>query len=472
MGREIDKESFTSEDRAEFAKRLRSETLLLIEMLEEGHLSKNHSNGGFELEGWLCDQNFDPTPRNIEFLNCLNNSDATTELAKFNFEFNAPKFEIKADAFDNAKTHFDGLLKSTNICAKELDLNPVFIGILPTAKPEHFITDNMTPLHRYRAMNNEILHARHGHGIKINIEGHDALHTNLHSVMLEAATTSFQVHFQINAKSAHHYYNASLMASGPIMACCGNSPYLFQNSLWRETRIPLFEQAVSLGRNSPQRVSFGNSYISNICECFEENMDIHQAIIPMLFDTPSEKFAHLSLQNGVVWRWNRPIIGFDDDGTPHTRIEHRILPAGPSVKDMIANAAFYYGLTQYFGSRLENGAPQTLDFSHAKHNFYAGARFGLKAQFHLPNKTMTAKEYILEFALEFAKLGLEELGIHNESINKYLGIIEKRTQSGQTGAIWFERMVGILNTDFNAALRIYKELQDSGEEIANWPTNV
>ncbi len=468
MGQEIDKENFSQSDKAEFHKRLQSETLLLIEMLEEGHFSQNHGIGGFELEGWLCDNDFNPAPKNLEFLNHLNNTDATTELAKFNFEFNTPKFLVKGNAFENAEKHFENLLTQCNETAKDMDLNSVFIGILPTAKPSDFIADNMTQLHRYRAMNNEILKARHGHGIKINIEGHDALNISLNSVMMEAATTSFQIHFQIPAKSAHHYYNASSIASALVMAVAGNSPFLFQNSLWRETRIPLFEQAVCLGRKTPQRVTFGKAYLENITQCFEENLDTHEAIIPMLFDTPTEKFKHLALQNGVVWRWNRPIIGFDDDGTPHTRIEHRILPAGPTIKDMIANAVFYFGLTQYFGEKFENNEAPEIDFSRARQNFYAAARFGLKAQFHLNHGAILVRDFILSNALECASLGLKKLGISDDSAKYYLNIIENRTRKGQTGAVWLEHMVELFDNDFNRVLKLYKENQDSGALVADW----
>ena len=61
-------------------------------------------------------------------------------------------------------------------------------------------------------------------------------------------------------------------------------------------------------------------------------------------DEPVESLAHLRLHNGTIWRWNRPLIGFSDDGRPHIRIEHRVVPSGPSTLDVVANAAFYFGL--------------------------------------------------------------------------------------------------------------------------------
>ena len=47
--------------------------------------------------------------------------------------------------------------------------------------------------------------------------------------------------------------------------------------------------------------------------------------------------------NGTIWHWNRLFIGFDDNGLAHWRVEQRVMPAGPSIIDMIANAAFYFG---------------------------------------------------------------------------------------------------------------------------------
>ncbi|MEZ5448793.1 MAG: glutamate--cysteine ligase, partial [Thiolinea sp.] len=201
------------------------------------------------------------------------------------------------------------------------------------------------------------------------------------SLMLEAAATSFQIHMQLPAATAHHFYNAAIIASGPVMAVSGNSPFLFGHALWDETRIPLFEQAVNTGREQPARVSFGTGFAQDsLIECFEENQALYPVLLPMLQDSPLEQFAHLRLHNGVIWRWNRPLIGFDADGKTHVRLEHRILPAGPSVPDMIANAALFYGLTSYLGQQFCAGEPLPMAFAIARENFYNAALRGLEAR--------------------------------------------------------------------------------------------
>ena len=127
-------------------------------------------------------------------------------------------------------------------------------------------------------------------------------------VMLEAATTSFQVHLKTPARLAHRYFNASLIASGPVMAVSANAPFLFGKALWDETRIPLFEQAVDIdgARSKNHRVTFGNDYLkSSIFEVVEENREHYAALLPILFDEKPEALRHLRLHNGTIWRWNR-----------------------------------------------------------------------------------------------------------------------------------------------------------------------
>jgi len=64
--------------------------------------------------------------------------------------------------------------------------------------------------------------------------------------------------------------------------------------------------------------------------------------------------------------------------TPHLRIEHRVVPAGPTISDSIANAALYYGAVQAL--LTASPWPETLiPFPVARANFYAAARLGLEA---------------------------------------------------------------------------------------------
>ena len=199
--------------------------------------------------------------------------------------------------------------------------------------------------------------------------------------MLEAATTSLQLHLQIPPDQAARYYNAAIILSGPMVAATSNSPYLFGKHLWEETRIPLFEQSVSIGshKNSKtvnfKRVSLGTGFATtSLLECFLENRDHFPVVLPVKYDEPPENLAHLRLHNGTIWRWNRPLIGFDSEGQPHLRIEHRAIPAGPSIIDTVANAAFFTGM---MANLVDSTTPpeQNLSFAQTQKNFYEAAQF-------------------------------------------------------------------------------------------------
>lgn len=469
MGQEIASDHFSPEDRREYAVRLQAETRLLRQMLEAGELSSQPAVGGFELEGWLTDSRFRPAPLNGTFLQALNNPLATTELARFNIELNTPPRALTGSALRDFEHALHALLEQANSAAESVETKLLLIGILPSCVQGDFCMETMTTSNRYHALNAEILKARRGRSLRMEIDGRESLHIHHNSVMLEAATTSFQVHMQVPATAAHHFYNAAIVASAPIMAVAGNSPFLFGRSLWQETRIPVFEQAVDTGREFPARVSFGSGFAdASIAECFEENLNIYPVLLPMLLDKPADRFAHLRLHNGATWRWNRPLVGFDPDGMPHIRLEHRILPAGPSVPDMLANAALFYGLTQYLGTQLESGEPIPMAFATARENFYNAARAGLDTQLRWHREEWPVQKLMLDELLPQAAEGLEQLGIDEADIRHYLSIIAARIETGQTGAVWQQRHMQRTQGDIYRLLLDYARLQHTHTPVHTW----
>jgi gamma-glutamyl:cysteine ligase YbdK (ATP-grasp superfamily) len=469
MGQEIASDHFSPEEWQEYAVRLRDETRLLRQMLDSGAFSSELAVGGFELEGWLTDRHYRPAPLNSRFLQTLNHPLATTELAKFNIELNTPPRPLTGSALRDFEQALRELLDQANTAAESLDSRLLLIGILPSCVQSDFCLQTMTDSNRYHALNAEILKARHGRPLRMEIDGQESLHIQHDSVMLEAVTTSFQVHMQVPASSAHHFYNAAIVASGPIMAVTGNSPFLFGRSLWQETRIPVFEQTVDAGREFPARVSFGSGFADkSIVECFEENLAIYPVLLPMLQDKPAERFTHLRLHNGVTWRWNRPLVGFDPDGKPHIRIEHRILPAGPSVPDMLANAALFYGLTQYLGMQLADGEPIPMAFATARENFYNAARVGLQAHLRWHREEWQVQTLMLDELLPIAAQGLEALGIDEADIRHYLSIIAARIENGQTGAVWQQQHLQRTQGSISRLLLDYQRLQHTHTPVHTW----
>ncbi len=464
MGEEIEAVAFTQEDAAGFKRRLESETALARELFESDAFSSEGYAFGFEVETWILDHSFFPSPVNQQLLERLNDPLAVPELSRFNLELNSEPLALSGDALDRSLKELDALWRRCNKAAHELDANLVLIGTLPTIREEDLTLANISPLNRYYALNDEVLRRRGGRPLKIDIAGRDRLVSEHYDVMLEAATTSFQVHLKTPAQLAHRFYNASIAASGPIISACGNAPFLFGKTLWEETRIPLFEQAVVVP--GPARVSLGAGYAQGSClELFEENLRDFSALLPIAFEDPPEKLRHLRLHNGVIWRWNRPLIGFDDGGQPHFRIEHRILPAGPSLVDMIANAALYLGLVRYLALG-SSGGDGGLPFDAARANFYAAARDGLAARLRWPGfGEIEARRLLCDVLLPAARQGLSDFGLDAQ---RFLDIVEARIHSGQTGAAWQRAAFETHGRSRFELMAAYCERQRSGAPAHEW----
>jgi len=440
MGQEIGADGFTETDFADFTARLARETQLLRKLHDDGGLSSAGPCIGLELEAWLIDHNFFPAPHNQSFLKRLGDESVVAELSRFNIEINTPVERIEGEGL--ARMHAD-LSATMRRCATNAhdDVDTVIaIGTLPTLREEDMSLDMMTPSNRYSALNREAMRMRGDAPIAIEIEGHIAgypgFSASYRDVMLEAATTSLQLHLQLPPEQARRAFNASLILCAPLVAISANAPFLFGKPLWHETRIPVFEQALAQPA-SRQRVSFGSGYAkADLVEMFEENLADYPVMLPFSDDRDDAAFACLRLHNGTVWRWVRPLVGFDADNTPHLRIEQRVMPAGPSVLDMMANAALYFGAVHELAAYVD-AATAELPFEAARANFYATAQHGLDAEIDWFGKHgRRSVASVVEELLPMAERGLRAQGMSEELIDKYLSVISLRLASGRTGAAW------------------------------------
>ncbi len=475
MGREIDAIAFDAAAFRRFGESVARETALLEAWVRSGAMAETPYVAGFELEAWLVDGTFAPAALNERFLATLASGLVVPELSKFNVELNGTPQVLGPGALERLEQELAATWRDCLRVARGLDAGFVMIGILPTITEADLCLANISPLNRYHALNREVMRARRGRPISIDIDGREQISTRHHDVMLEAATTSFQVHLQVPASRAARYYNASLLLSAPLVAACGNSPLLFGRDLWEETRVPLFEQAVSLGgpqrptQDAAQRVTFGSGYVrESLLECFAENASFYPCLLPIDVPEGTATLEHLRLHNGTIWRWNRPLIGFDKAGTPHFRIEHRVLPAGPSVPDMIANAALYFGLVHTLAAA--EVAPETrLPFERARANFYSAARTGLAAPIEwLDGRVTDARSLLLEELLPACRAGLLGLGLEAEDFTRHLGILEARIDSRQTGAAWLRRRHLANGRDLGELTRAYLARQCSGLPVHEW----
>lgn len=476
MGQEIDKTSFSAADYERFRDRLRRETALLKRMIDNGEFADQPPVGGFELEACLLTAQGEPAPENERFLARSEASRVTPELAKFNIELNGDPQPLAGASLSALAGELARSWRSCEAVAHELGLTLVTIGVLPTLTQAHLNADNMSGMKRYRALNKAMLRSRVEQPIALNIRGSEQLDLRHPNVMLESAATSFQIHLQVPPHRAVRYANASSLVSAPMVAVAANSPFLFGRDLWAESRIALFEQAVDFrpvgegGDPALSRVTFGSGYLrSSVVECFLENLECYPVILPILFDQPEEALAHLRFHNGTIWRWNRPLIGFDGEGSPHLRIEHRVVAAGPSIPDMIADMALYLGLVRWY-AEADRSVPQLADFHIVRENFYRAARFGLEAAVVWPDiGTVAVTELLGERLLPRAREGLRQMAVAESDIDFYLGIIEARLASEQNGANWQRAWVARHGRDMAAMTAAYVEQQRLGRPVHEWP---
>jgi gamma-glutamylcysteine synthetase len=472
MGDEIERRYFDAEDFSGFRARLDEETVLLRDLFSRREFSERGDVAGFELEAWLVNDAGDPVPENLRLLETLNNPLVVPELAAFNIEFNGSPSALTGKVFSRLNDELDATWQASRAAAEANGCHLVTIGILPTVREEMLSSQFMSRMVRYHTLNDRVMALRDGRPLDVNIEGDPDLVTRHPDVMLEAATTSFQIHLQCKPQRAVRDFNASLAVSAPIVAASANSPFLFGHALWDETRIPLFEQAVNVGSRYPSRVNFGRGYVEeSLVEIFEENQQDHLILIPAIKEDPPSKFSHVRFHNGTLWRWNRPLIGFDFDGQVHLRIEHRVVPAGPTIKDCIANAAFYFGLVRGLG--LESSAIETaLPFEVARDNFYTAARYGLNARVRWIRgsrlEELGVRKLIVDELIPLARRGLESVDIPGFEISEYLDIVAARVDSGQNGAAWQRRWVHLNGADLHALVQEYRIRQDQGDPVHNW----
>ncbi|MCA9099128.1 MAG: hypothetical protein KDA36_12115, partial [Planctomycetaceae bacterium] len=380
MGQEIADCRFKHYDFHRFRKMLSEELEILRQWFHDERFSARELTAGLELEAWIVDATGHPLPWNDRIIELAEPDTVVPELSKFNVEFNVDPRPLADRGLSELAAELESGWHQLDTAANQLGASITSIGVLPSITDSMLSLANMSNLHRYRALNEQVLRLRQGNPIRLDIAGPESLLLEHRDVMLESAATSFQLHLQVPLRDSVRYYNAAIIASAPLVAIAANSPFLFGHRLWEETRIPLFEQAVDAGRSPLPRVTFGSGYASNsLFEIFSENDSAYPILLPLTLEDSSARLVHLRLHNGTIWRWNRPLIGFDEDGTPHLRVEQRVMAAGPTVQDMTANMALYYGLVENL-AHAPLPPESRLPFAAARDNFYAAARDGLECR--------------------------------------------------------------------------------------------
>jgi gamma-glutamyl:cysteine ligase YbdK (ATP-grasp superfamily) len=473
-----------------YREKVRSNLDALTRMLAEAEFECDRPMTGLEIELNLVDEQAEPAMRNAEVLAAVADPDFVTELGQFNIEINVPPDVLEGDGLARFEKRIRASLNAAEAHSAALGTHTLMIGILPTLQEHHLHLGALSDNPRYALINDQIFTAR-GEDMVIDIDGVERLVTRTDSIAPEAACTSAQLHLQVLPSNFAMYWNAAQCIAGVQLALGANSPYLFGRQLWRETRIPLFEQATDTRSDELKvqgvrpRVWFGERWITSIFDLFEENVRYFPALLPVCEDEdPVEVLAagdtprlqELRLHNGTIYRWNRPIYDVIR-GRPHLRVENRVLPAGPTVVDVLANAALYYGLIRML---VEQDRPiwSQMSFKTAEENFHAGARDGIDANVFWPGVgEVPVTELVLRRLLPMAHEGLERWGVDAADRDRLLGIIEQRCLKSVNGAAWqaatFHKLYEDDKLDRTDALREmtvrYRDLMHSNEPVHDWP---
>jgi gamma-glutamyl:cysteine ligase YbdK (ATP-grasp superfamily) len=492
MGRDVPALVFTREDRRRYRAKMQTGLEVLARMLHESSFESERPRVGLEIELNLVDDQGLPAMRSTDVLQAIADPAWSSELGRFNLEIDIPPRELTTGGPGAWEQTIRDALNHAEDRAAAVGAHLIMVGILPTLDEADVSESALSGDPRYRLLNEQIFAAR-GEDLRIRVDGVERLSTYADTITPEAACTSTQFHLQVAPKQFADYWNAAQAIAGVQIALAANSPFLFGKELWRETRIPLFEQATDTrpeeikAQGVRPRVWFGERWITSVFDLFEENVRYFPALLPLCEDEDPQaeldrggvpQLGELTLHNGTIYRWNRPVYAVTESG-PHLRIENRVLPAGPTVADIIANGAFYYGLTR---ALVDEDRPvwTRMSFAVAEENLHTAARDGIDARLYWPGVgEVPATELVLRRLLPLAHRGLELAGMDAAWREPLLGIVEQRCVTARNGALWQAEMVHHLEktgvTDRREALRqmtaTYMDYMHMNAPAHTWPVD-
>lgn len=475
-----------------FVKSLLKDVKALEYMLDNNWIESGQTFIGAEQEMVLIDNTtLKPAPIAVEVLEKLKTHDwAETELARFNIETNLQPRRLSGSCFEEMENEIETNLQIIQDTLGDFDASLLLTGILPTFRKFDLEMHNLTPKKRYKALMEAINEQRLGSTYELRLSGIDELLVSHNSPLLEALNTSFQVHLQVSPEQFVKMYNIALALSAPVMAIAANSPVVFGKRLWHETRIAIFQQSIDTRtthdhmRQRRPRVSFGNDWLQDsVLDIYREDIarfrvlissDLEEDALKTIKEGKVPKLRALGVHNSTVYRWNRPCYGISHNGKPHLRIENRVLPAGPTVLDEMANAVFWIGCMEGLSNEVED-IRNHLSFSDIRDNFSKAARSGIDSKFTwFADEKVSVCDLVLNKLVPVARKGLEAHNVNKADIDKYLGIIQARAEQHMNGARWMLRSYTKLieESDRDEALSVLTASMLKNQNIENNPAHL
>ncbi len=437
-----------------FVKSLLDDVNALEYMIHQNWFETDIVRIGAEQEMVLVDQKtFKPACVNMEAMEHMADWHwVGTELARFNLEINLDPREFTGRALRDMEDETTQKLDKIEQVVNQLGATVVLTGILPTLRKFDMEMGNLTPKQRYFALMEAINQQMVGNTYELNLVGIDELLLKHDSPLLEAVNTSFQIHLQVSPSDFVYMYNLAQALSAPVMGLAANSPIVFGRRLWHESRIAMFQQALDTRstqdhmRERSARVNFGKQWLDHsILEIYREDIarfrvllsgDVMEDAHEMIKAGKTPSLRSLQVHNSTVYRWNRPCYGVSENGKPHLRIENRVLPAGPTVLDEVANAAFWLGCMVQMKDDIGD-IRNHMSFEDVYDNFIKAAKFGIDSKFTwMHDQKISVTELALNELIPRARKGLEMKNIDPYDISRYMDVIESRAREQMNGARW------------------------------------
>lgn len=492
MGEKKFKKAKGEPGRQQFVSNLLQDMQALEYMLHNSIFEKGVTRIGAEQEMCIIQKkSFKAAPIALEIMDLLQDKPwLDTELAKFNLEINLDPRVFTGSALKDMEAETNEKLQIIKTELAHFQSDILLTGILPTLHKNDLESHNLTPRERYKLLVESLSAQLLGQAFELRIQGIDELLLRSHTPLLEAANTSFQVHLQVDPENFVPYYNIAQALTAPVLGISANSPIVFGRRLWHESRIALFQQALDVRttnehmRERSPRVNFGSDWVHNsILDIYREDIARFRSLIyPETYENSMEavlegkipKLSALQIHNSTVYRWNRPCYGISDNGKPHLRIENRVLPAGPTVVDEIANAALWLGAV--VGCAKEWGdIRKKMSWEDVRDNFEKAARFGMDSKFTwFKDKKITVTDLVQHELIPLAKEGLASQGIDSGDIDFYMDIISQRAKLNLNGARWQLRAFTKLKkeTSMDEAVTVMTsaiyENQNLGKPVHTW----
>lgn len=415
---------------------------------------------GLELELVLTDTAGEPAMVNDAVLAAIDDPAFVPEIARWTIELNSEPALLAGDGLRALQRQVESALQRARAAAATTPGAPgiVMVGTLPTVRSPHLVPDAVTDAARYRHLDAAITAERGGAG-DVLVRGTQTLRTTTDCIVMEGVCSSAQLHLPVTGDRFGPTYDAAQLIAGPQVALAANSPFHDGLHLWAESRVPLFTQAVDtrpveLRRQGvAPRVLLGG-WADSVLDLYADDVNLYPPLVPELSEQDPAAvlaagavpaLAELRMQTSTVWRWNRAVYDVAH-GAAHLRIENRVLPAGPTPIDVMANAALFYGALAELPDHGPD--PRQVPAATVGDDFLRCARHGMAAQVTWPGAGRApVRDVLSQHLLPAARCGLERLDVDASLIETYLDVLTERAATGRTGAWWQVATVAALQRD-------------------------